>query len=283
MIRIGELARQTSISTQRLRAWELRYGLLRPQRTTGGLRLYDDADVARVVAMQRLLDSGLAPAEAAEQILAEDAQPAHAAELDAGAALHRARLLGAIDALDASRVHDELDAVLARLSVAAMLEQVVLPLMRELGVASSDALGIAREHLFTNAIRGRLHGLARSWDEGRGGRVLLACPPGEQHDLPLIMFGLALRERGMRIVYLGANTPIPAIRAALDELEPPARAVVLSAVHARRFEGVRASLRELAVVTSLRLAGRGATEAFARDVDADLLLGTPVEAARARW
>ncbi|MCY7417253.1 MAG: MerR family transcriptional regulator [Chloroflexi bacterium] len=64
MIRIGELALQTSISTQRLRAWEIRYGLLQPERTAGGLRLYGDADVARVMAMQQLIDSGLAPAEA---------------------------------------------------------------------------------------------------------------------------------------------------------------------------------------------------------------------------
>ena len=42
---------------------------------------------------------------------------------------------------------------------------------------------------------------------GSGPLAVLACLPGEQHDLGLIAFGLALRARGWRIVYLGADTP----------------------------------------------------------------------------
>ena len=159
MIRIGELSRKTSTSPELLRAWELRYGLLQPQRTAGGLRLYNDADIAKVRAMKRLIAAGIAPAQAAEQLLAggeagNDLPNDEAA--DPGAAIHRSNMLEAIDALDTTQVQRELDLVLARLSVGGALEQVVLPVMRALGVASSDALGIAQEHLFTNAVRGSL-------------------------------------------------------------------------------------------------------------------------------
>jgi len=36
---------------------------------------------------------------------------------------------------------------------------------------------------------------------------LLACAPEEQHELGLLVFGLALRQFGWRITYLGADTP----------------------------------------------------------------------------
>ena len=56
---------------------------------------------------------------------------------------------------------------------------------------------------------------------------MLACLPGEQHDLGLIGFGLALRERGWRIVYLGPDTPIETVVETSDRVQPGV--VVLSA------------------------------------------------------
>ena len=64
-LRIGELSRRTGVSPELLRAWERRYGLLQPTRSTGGLRLYAPADLARVQAMQQHLAEGFAAAEAA--------------------------------------------------------------------------------------------------------------------------------------------------------------------------------------------------------------------------
>ena len=52
-LRIGELSRRTGVSRELLRAWERRYGLLQPQRTPGGFRLYTDRDLARVNARCR--------------------------------------------------------------------------------------------------------------------------------------------------------------------------------------------------------------------------------------
>ena len=61
-LRIGELARRTGVSVELLRAWEKRYGLLRPSRTEGGYRLYSGDDEERVQLMQRGLEAGLAAA-----------------------------------------------------------------------------------------------------------------------------------------------------------------------------------------------------------------------------
>src|SRR5918999_3093866 len=82
LIRIGELSRRVGVSTDRLRAWERRYGLLRPVRTPGCFRLYSREDEQRVRDMQDQLARGLSAAQAAEVALAVQRSPAPFAPLD---------------------------------------------------------------------------------------------------------------------------------------------------------------------------------------------------------
>src|SRR5689334_19494482 len=76
LLRIGELARRSGVAAATLRAWERRYGVVRPVRGPSGYRLYSAADQERVRAMARLVDSGVAPAEAATRIRDEEGEPA---------------------------------------------------------------------------------------------------------------------------------------------------------------------------------------------------------------
>src|SRR5436305_4251199 len=75
VLRIGELSRRLGVSDHVLRAWERRYGLLRPVRSAGGFRLYSQADLARVRRMQAHLAHGLSAAEAARAAINTDASP----------------------------------------------------------------------------------------------------------------------------------------------------------------------------------------------------------------
>src|SRR5918995_1547203 len=72
VLRIGELARRVAVREDLLRAWERRYGLLKPVRSPGGFRLYSNADEQRVRRMQAHLARGLAAAEAARAALEEE-------------------------------------------------------------------------------------------------------------------------------------------------------------------------------------------------------------------
>ena len=102
-----------------------------------------------------------------------------------------------------------------------MLRDVVLPYLRDLGERwERGEATVAQEHFASNVLRGRLLGLARGWGRGSGPRAVLACAPGELHDLPLIVFGLVLSARGWVITYLGPDTPISTIQ----ELSGGARA-----------------------------------------------------------
>lgn len=272
-IRIGELSRRVGVSPELLRAWEQRYGLLRPVRSPGGFRLFSADDEARVRSMRRHLEAGMAAAEAADRVLADapsESPPTPALSTD--------ELRNALDRLDEPGAHAILDRLLATFTLEAVLRDVVLPYLRDLGArwANGDVT-VAQEHWASNLLRGRLLGLARAWGQGTGPRAVLACAPGELHDLALIAFGLALAARGWVITYLGPDTPIPTIQELLDEVDP--RLVVVAATSRRRFRAAQPELTELARHVRVGLGGAGATEELARATGAILLEGDPVSAA----
>lgn len=265
MYRIGELARRTGVTPDLLRAWERRYGLIEPQRTSGGFRVYSEADERRVRAMRTHLARGVAAAEAARLARSDEAAPAEDDLLDA---------LLAFDEPAAQRI---LDRQLAAFTVEAVLRDTILPLLHELGERwESGAVSVAQEHFATGILRARMLGLARGWGGGTGPLALLACPPGEQHDAGLLAFGLALRGQGWRIVYLGPETPFDTLAAEAERLRPAL--VVLALVLA---DGREAELKALARRVRLALGGAAADAALARAVGAELLDRDPVAAAAA--
>ncbi|HEU6445383.1 MAG TPA: MerR family transcriptional regulator [Gaiellaceae bacterium] len=258
-LRIGELSRRTGVAPELLRAWERRYGLLRPARSEGGFRLYSDADERRVELMRRHLRGGLAAAEAARLALegageegiraAENGRP----ELEAGAA----RLRAALDGFDEAAAQGALDNLFGTFTVETVLGAVVLPYLAELGErwSTGDAT-VAQEHFASNLIRGRLLGLGRGWDSGEGPRAVLACAPGELHDLALIAFAVTLHRRGWRITYLGPDTPVESLVDAAEELSPDL--VVVSATTKRRLTPLVDALSALSRKTKVAVAGAGA-------------------------
>jgi methanogenic corrinoid protein MtbC1 len=271
-LRIGELSRRSGVSPELLRAWERRYGLLRPARSTGGLRLYSLDDLERVRSMQRHLASGLAAAEAAALATAE---PATTPVLGPGNVRHD--LAVAVAAFDEARAQAVLDALLAVATVDTAIGDVVVPYLHDLGTRweRGDA-SVAEEHFASGVLRGRMLGLARGWSRGVGPQIVLACAPGEQHDLGLIAFGLALRARGWRIVYLGADTPVASVAEAARASQPAF--VVVSAVTGDRLLAVENELRELSREHRLCLGGAGSAGPEL-DLDAVLLTHGPVEEA----
>src|ERR671910_806014 len=261
-LRIGELSRRAGVSPELLRAWERRYDLLRPTRSPGGLRLYSLEDLERVRLMSRHIASGLAAREAAALAARASLGPegdeaiagaggAPGAALDAGAA--RARLGRAIDHFDEPAAQAVIDELLAVATVDAFLSEVVVPFLHDVGDRwERGELSVAQEHFASNLLRGRLLGLARGWGRGAGPRALLACPPGERHDLGLIAFGLALRARGWRIDFLGSDTPVESIGEAARRTAPAV--VVLCAVRPEPLEQGAA----LAARYRVAIAGAGA-------------------------
>jgi DNA-binding transcriptional MerR regulator len=279
-LRIGALSKRVGVSPELLRAWERRYGLLRPIRSPGGFRLYSGADEARVQAMQRHLEAGLSAAEASRLAVAEaDRVPAEPEPGRARLTESAAALEAALARFDEPAAHVALDRLFASFRLQTVLRDVVLPYLAALGRRwERGEATVAQEHFASNLLRGRLLGLARGWADAAGPRAVLACAPGELHDLPLISFGLALAARGWSITYLGADTPIATIRETVVRLERPL--VVISAVSADRLLAVQGELTELSADLRVALAGAGATKELASATGAAMVLDDdPVTAA----
>jgi methanogenic corrinoid protein MtbC1 len=264
-----------------LRAWEKRYGLLNPQRSEGNFRLYSLGDVARIWAMKGHLARGLAAAEAARLALAE-ATPGAPVDLVGSSDYDQIveELHSALTRLDEREAHEVLDRAFALNSLEEALGRIVLPCLREIGQGwERGRISVAQEHFGSTLLRGRLLSLSRGWSSGTGPTAALACPPGEQHDIGLICFGLVLWRHGWRIVYIGQDTPVGELRSVVSTARP--ELVVVAALTPARFRDVAGELGSLATYAPLAIAGAGADPDTASRLDAVLLDDDVIAAAHA--
>ncbi|HZT06935.1 MAG TPA: MerR family transcriptional regulator [Chloroflexota bacterium] len=270
--RIGEFSRRVGVSPELLRAWEQRYGLLHPMRSAGGFRLYTDEDAERVARMRRGLSDGLSAAEAARAALETGPQSDDLLE-DV-----RARLLAAIGDYDEGAVQAILDEGLIAFGLEEFVRGLVLPALMEIGRRwEVGEVEISQEHFASNLIRGRLISLARLWGRGSGPMALLACAPGERHDISLLAFGLILRSFGWRILFLGADTPTATVTEAARRTAPAA--VVLVTFDAANLRSEGRALRQVARIAPLFVSGPGASTVLSGPARLRLLDGDLIEAA----
>lgn len=243
VLRIGEVSRRTGIAVSTLRAWERRYDLLDPHRTDGGHRLYSDADVDRVQAMQALLDDGWSAAAAAREVQRDLAPVTRLAAVPGGADAASAivsRLEAAFKEFDANAADTALDDAFARFEVPSVLDDVVVPTVLWAGEGwQEDPGAIAREHFATNTLRPRLLRVLRVSPSVQGRVCVAATPEGEQHDLGLLMAAAAASSAGWHVHFLGAQTPMPALESAVAQLRPSV--VMLAAVWREVAEAVLAA------------------------------------------
>ncbi|HEU5213187.1 MAG TPA: MerR family transcriptional regulator [Gaiellaceae bacterium] len=213
-LNIAALAHATGVPAHTLRKWEQRYGVLSPVRTSGGQRRYTEVDVARVHWLRARLDEGYRIGEAAALLTAPENAPA-----TTPADLIEA-VLRSVCASDVEAAQRLLDQAFTLYPLETAIEDVAVPLLVEVGERwSAGELTVAQEHLVTSAVRARaLRRLADPWP-GIRGRVVLACAPGERHEVGLLALAALLAGEGWGVVYLGAETPVDAALALASSVD----------------------------------------------------------------
>jgi len=263
MYTIKEASARTGVAAPLIRAWERRYGVVRPTRTLAGYRLYDDATIRVLQAMRSLVDAGWTASEAARAIGAgevaiEDVAVGLTPSLPRPPApsttsTRRDRLIdrfvAAAEAASAADTEAALDEILASGSFEAVIDDVLLPAAAALGDSwSAGRLSVAAEHAASAAVARRLAAVFQAAGAPTRAAAVVGLPSGSRHELGALAFATALRRRGVGVLYLGSDVTVHgwvdvvsrlrARAAIVGVVMPDDRAAALEVVTALRDLGV---------------------------------------------
>jgi MerR family transcriptional regulator, light-induced transcriptional regulator len=225
--------RETGLTAETLRAWERRYGLVKPKRSPGGHRLYSFKDIQILKWLVQRQQEGMSISRAVEmwRSLEESGQD----PLESGA--DRSVILssedGSLDDLrnkwiqaclefnepEAEKIANMAFAVAAPETVLVNLFQKGLSIIGEHWYTGKAS--VQQEHFASAVAMRRLYNLLSAAPlPNRNEYILLACPPEEDHEFGLLMVAVLLRRRGWRVVYLGPNVPLYRLEEALRAIKP---------------------------------------------------------------
>lgn len=223
---VTEVEERTKVAASTLRQWERRYGFPLPERSEAGYRLYSDRDLEQIVAMKRYIDDGVPASRAAElvqKVPVASEGPRPVAQLTE-------ELVAALESFDELRAEVVLSEAFALHPVETVLLDVVRPAMIAIGEDwHRGTIRTTTEHFASNYVQARLRSLLTLVGPERGKRrVVVACAPGERHEIGALILAVLLRRAGYRTVFLGADTPAEDLSDLLLHFQPDA--LLLSAL-----------------------------------------------------
>ncbi|NJD10746.1 MAG: MerR family transcriptional regulator [Gemmatimonadetes bacterium] len=245
---IGVVAERTGLSPDVLRVWQRRYGVVDPGRARGGRRLYTESDLERLGLLARATSAGRGISQVAHLGVAElrrlvegDEQARRVREETSPGREHVDAATRAIEVMDAVALEQGLRRALALLGALPFLVQGVLPVCRGIGEAWHEGrLSVAQEHAAT-AVALRVVGSMRTTAVSRPNAPVLVVgtPEGDHHELGAMLVAVAAELEEWRVVYLGANVPVPEL--VQTAVSFGARAVALSVSYVAN-DGARADV-----------------------------------------
>jgi len=226
LLTVAAVARRIGVAPATLRTWDRRYGLGPSSHEAGSHRRYCPADLARLTLMRRLISTGVAPSEAAEQARAHKGAVKIAQLVNNFE--HRQELVDSIHRaakiLDKSFIETIIRKDIADNGVIASWTEVIVPLLVIVGEEwERTGAGIEVEHMLSELLKRIMReGVPEIKEPKNAHPVLLAAVGEEVHCLALHALAAALAERGIETFFLGARTPLEAIDAMVRRSAPPA-------------------------------------------------------------
>jgi MerR family transcriptional regulator, light-induced transcriptional regulator len=219
--RIQTVAEMTGVPAATLRAWERRYGIPSPERSSSAYRLFSDHDVASIRKLKELCDEGMAPAEAARMVVRIEEASNTPVEVDPYRRACEA-ILRAITDFDPQGLEQAVRGAMFLGSATTIYHRVIAPTMRTVGDRWHEGtMSVAQEHMASEVLSGAARDMLRLVDPPTAApEVLVACFADEDHALPLYGVAFGLVQSGLRPVMLGAKTPPSAIRHAVESIQP---------------------------------------------------------------
>ena len=236
-------AQRAGLSKDLLRAWERRHAAVAPSRTDTGRRLYSDDDIERLRLLRAASDGGRPigsiadlPVDELEELVRDDrdAEAVSPRSLIDEDAISRgvADCLEAVEALDGEKLRSILSRAMVRLPPVGFIDDLVVPLMRDVGAQWADGgFDPGQEHLASAVVASSLHDLIGLLHDPspEAPEIVVATPTGQQHGIGALLVAASAAVAGWRVTHLGAD--LPAADIALAVRRRGARALALSLVY----------------------------------------------------
>ena len=265
--RIQRVAKITSLSKDVIRVWERRFGLLKPTRGANRYRNYSDEDIALLRFLKEQLDAGGSIGELAklgrEELLGRArASAPRVSFVENTFSRLLLELLSPLNPFDRVIFEKRLNGAVAVVPFEEALHGILLPLQEQVGqLWHENQIDVAIEHYVTKQIQQKIFSAMNQLPVAEfGAKVVVACPPGEEHDIAALTVAYRCRVRGCRVHYLGANVPIASLANLCSKVEPDLTIMSfpLALSDDKATELVQALADEVSTVSSLAVGGHGA-------------------------
>lgn len=130
---IGDVAERCGINPVTLRAWQRRYGLLKPQRTEGGHRQFDDEDIQRIEEIKRWIESGVPVGKVKALLEGENVNK------DDGIVALQEELLSILRLVRPAKLRVKIASLGREVPVETLIDHVYVPVRQRLGLDQSTA------------------------------------------------------------------------------------------------------------------------------------------------
>lgn len=253
------VVQETGLKPDTLRAWERRYGLPQPARSSGGHRLYSQRDIDTINWLIDRQEEGLSISRAVDlwnQLIEEGKDPfwemaeeeekiVGPAPLEVGDTLAQLRetwIEACLD-FDERRAEYTLAQTFALYPPETACFEVLQKGLHAIGQLWYEGKASAQQEHFASALAlRRLETLLSvTPPPTRPGRILIGCPPEEEHTFGTLLLTLLLRRRGWDTIYLGANVPLERLERTIERTEPD---VVISTAQTLHTAGTLLTVAE---------------------------------------
>ncbi|RUT33330.1 MerR family transcriptional regulator [Paenibacillus zeisoli] len=219
MYSIKQVSAMLNIPTVTIRAWENRYEAVTPERTDAGYRLYTEENIEDLKWLKaQVEEQGASISQAVKMLKSRKKEQDEASVLlqehpkvgdQTAYAKMEEQIYQALHAFQGERANALIDFGFSLYGYDAMFYHVLVPVLIKVGDAwETGRASVAQEHYMTQLISQRFFQFFHLFPiHHLMPKALSFCPPGEHHQVGLLLFSLFLRKHGVEVLYLGANTP----------------------------------------------------------------------------
>ena len=243
---IRTVSELTGVNSITLRAWESRYGLIEPVRKASGHRLYTQEHIDLINRVVGLLDRGMRIGQVKAEIMSgSESESTIGEEKQDNWRRYINGMIAAIIRFDEPSLERIYADALSHYPVRSVTEKLLSPVLKEVGERWASGKGsIAEEHFFGFYLRNKLGARFHHRSQNQTGpKLLMACLPGDLHEVGLLLFALDASSHGFQTILLGANMPLEEFPDAIKKTG--SEALVLSGTIEPGDEVIRRSLPRL--------------------------------------